>query len=551
LKPAAVVLALACVACGASRPPPVIPQPLAEAVPQHPVTRPSDDEPEPAPPAVLVPVLEQRTESSPLVTIRVAFHSGSADDPHGREGATNLAARVMVEGGTEAMTYEQLTRAMFPMAAHIAFDVDRDETVFVAQVHRDHLAAFYPIFRDVILHPRMAEADFRRLRELTLSDLTQDLRGANDEDLGREYLQALVYSDHPYGHPALGTERGLATLDFEALRAHRTSVFCRARVLAGVAGGYPETFAARLRADLGQLPASCPAAVALPTPVRPRGMHVSIIDRAAANSVAISIGFPITITRRDADFPAVQFVTNYFGMHRQSSGVLYQLIREARGLNYGDYAYAEHFDQEGGSRFSRPNVQRRQQYASIWIRPVAPIHAHFALRAAMRALTRMLQNGIPAVEFERTRTFLSGYVNLFLQNESTRLGFSLDDVWNELIPADGGTGIPGTSSAGAAHPTGSYAEYPLRMRSAWTALVPDATMATARRHLTADDVWVAIVAPNAQSLATAIGANTPSPIRYDTPKPASVVAEDREISAFRLNVRPADVHVVPLADVFH
>ena len=47
-----------------------------------------------------------------------------------------------------------------------------------------------------------------------------------------------------------------------------------------------------------------------------------------------------------------------------------QDLRGKRGLNYGDYSYIEDFIQEGMSTFPVPNNPRRQQYFSIWIRPV-------------------------------------------------------------------------------------------------------------------------------------------------------------------------------------
>jgi zinc protease len=475
-----------------------------------------------------LPVIELRNAASPLVTFRVVFEAGSADDPQGHEGMTYLLARTMAEGGTESLTYEELTRRLFPMAARIAFHVDRDMTVFEGQVHRDHLAAFYPLLRDVILHPRLSDEDFRRVKSQTESALTLELRGNNDEELGKEFLQSLIYSNHPYGHPALGTERGLAATTLDDARTHRGRVFCRDRVLVGLAGGYPEDLAARVRQDLEQLPPTCAPRAVLPMPARPQNMHVVVIDKPSASATAVSLGLPITITRAEPDFPALQFVTHYLGLHRQSSGVLYQTIREARGLNYGDYAYAEHFEQEGYGRFPRTNIQRRQQYASIWLRPLRPPTAHFALRAAVRALARTLDAGIPQEDFERNRTFLAGYVNLFAQTESARLGYALDDFWNHA------TG-------------GSYAE---RMRAAWTALDRNAALAVARRQLSPRDLWVAIVAPNARELADAIGRNAPSPMTYDSPKPDEVLAEDREIAVYPLAVRPEDVRIVPLSEVF-
>ena len=513
--------------CGSSQPPvataPTVTATRPPALSSEEELRPPRNQPGP------IPMIEMRNAASPLVTFRIVFQTGSSDDPTGREGLTYVTSRAMAEGGTEALTYEELTRRLFPMAAQISFRVDRDMTVFVGQVHRDHIAAFYPLLRDVLLHPRLAESDFQRVKNQTTSSLTLELRGANDEALGQEFVQSLVYANHPYGHPPLGTETGLGAMTLADVRAHRDHTLCRDRVIVGIAGGYPDTLAAELRRDMEQLPAGCIARAPLPVPERPHGLHVVVIDKPTASSAAVSAAFPLSITRTAPDFAAVQFVTNYLGLHRQSSGVLYNTIREQRGLNYGDYAYAEHFEQDSHSRFPAANIQRRQQYASIWLRPLPPNKAHFALRAAIRAMTRTLEQGITAPDFERTRGFLTGYVNLYAQTEAARLGYALDDVWNHTVE-------PG---------------YPERVRAALGQLTPESSVATARRFLTARDMWIVIVAPNARELADAIGRNAPSPITYDSPKPAEIIAEDHEIESFPLAVRPEDVRVIPLTDVFH
>lgn len=472
-------------------------------------------------------VVALRNQASPLVTIRVVFESGSADDPPGQEGITRLAARLMAEGGTALLDYGALTRRLFPMAARVSFTVDRDMTVFVGQVHRDHLAAFYPLFRDVILNPALSDDDFARVRTQTLADLTLDLRGSSDEALGKETLQALIYRDHPYGHPALGTEEGLGAITLDAVRAHRQRVFCQGRVILGLAGGFAEGMDVTLRNDFAALSTACAPRAELPTPARPHGPHVVIVDKPEASATAISIGYPVAYTRADDDFARVQFVTNYLGLHRQSVGVLYQTLREARGLNYGDYAYAEHFAEDVGTRFPRPNIARRQQYASVWIRPVPSRNAHFALRAATRAVQHALDAGVADADIARVRTFLGGYVGLYTQTESTRLGYAIDALT---------AGIEGTMAD--------------RLRGQWASLDRTSLQDAARRNLTTQDVWIAIVAPDARALADALGHDAPSPITYDSPKPAEVVAEDREIATYPLHIRPEDIRVVPLAEVF-
>ncbi|MGU9560675.1 hypothetical protein ACQXW1_18255, partial [Lactiplantibacillus pentosus] len=71
------------------------------------------------------------------------------------------------------------------------------------------------------------------------------------------------------------------------------------------------------------------------------------------------------------------------GQHRSSNSYLYGQIREKRGLNYGDYAYIEYFPRGMYQFEPDPNLARKMQIFQIWIRPVEPQNANFALRAAL------------------------------------------------------------------------------------------------------------------------------------------------------------------------
>src|SRR5207253_86957 len=87
-----------------------------------------------------VHVLALPATQKPLVTIALRFTSGALDDPRGKAGLTALAARVMAEGGTQALDAKSLLVALFPLATSIDARVDKELTTFVATVHRDNLA---------------------------------------------------------------------------------------------------------------------------------------------------------------------------------------------------------------------------------------------------------------------------------------------------------------------------------------------------------------------------------------------------------------------------
>jgi zinc protease len=483
-----------------------------------------------AKPAAELPAERFRVESSarPVVELRIVFEAGSADDPRGREGLTALTVATMLEGRAGTLSYAERERRMFPMAAEIRGNVERQQTVFAARVHRDHLAKFYPLLRDVLLSPAFDAADFERIRARSLSALTQELRGADDEQLGKEVLQAMVFEQHPFGFPELGTEHGILASSAHDARAQWERVLCARRVRAVVSGAIDDVTATALRRDLASLAGeACSEAQQVASPVVPKARRLWVVDKPEAQSVAISMGMPLAVNRSHPDYPALMLAAAYFGQHRTFAGRLMQRLRADRGLNYGDYAYAEHFVQDGWSRFPAPNVARQQQYFSMWLRPVPLDKAHFALRMGVRELEMLVQTGLGEDEFARIQRFAERYFALFAQTEQQRLGNLLDDAFY---------GVEGPHLD--------------KLCAAIRGLTREQVNGAIRRHIHPDQLQIALVAPKASDLVEAIVSATPSPITYPADKPADILAEDKLIEVHPVGVQRSHVRVIPLDQVF-
>lgn len=474
-----------------------------------------------------VEVLARRNPSARVVAFRIVFDAGSSDDPSGKEGLTALAAEMTTQSGTQKLTFAELSRALYPMAASIDVHTGRDQTVLSADVAAADLDRFYPLLRDAVLRPRLDAESFSRLRARQKSRLDDELKGASDEALGKEALEAAIYGGHPYGHPAVGTDAGLAAMGLGDVRAQRERVFCKERARVGVAGAFPPGFDETVARDFAALPACAGPRPGLPEPARHHGLRVFIVDKPSADATAISLGFPTTMTRASEDFPAAYFFTSYVGLHRQSAGVLFHELRELRGLNYGDYAYPEFFAQDGWSRYPLPNIARREELVSLWLRPVKPANAVFALRGALHFWRAAIERGVPDAEIARFGAFLSRYASLEQQTESRRLGYALDDQHYRLA-----------------------SPYLARMRAAWSALDSRALAHVIARDFAGRDMTVAFVAKDGAALKKALVSGAASPPSYDTPKPKAVTDDDARIEALPLGLHDADVTVVPVADLF-
>src|SRR6266849_5329657 len=465
---------------------------------------------------------------SPLVSFRILFMTGSASDPQGKEGVASLTAAMLAEGGSRAKTYSEITDTMYPMATSFSWQADKEMTVFSGTTHVDNLDKYYSLIREMLLDPGFREDDFTRLKEDAINYLKTSLRGGNDEELGKEVLYTMIYpGNHPYGHQNRGGVGALEKLTLKDVRDFCAANYTRANLVIGLAGGYPETFPKQVDADFAKLPTAAIEKFPVTTiqPKLDHGTRIEIVQR-ETRSTAVSLGFPISVTRADKDWPALAVVASYFGQHRSSNSYLYQRLREARGLNYGDYAYVEYFPRGMFQFQPDPNLGRRQQIFQIWIRPVEPQNGLFALRAALYEYDKLVHEGISKEAFESTREFLSKYANVLTATQDAQLGYALDSRYYNI------------------------ANFSAYMREQLAKLTLDDVNRAIRQYLKSNSMQIAIVTKDAAGLRDAIVTNKPSAITYNAPKPKEITDEDKTIEAYKIVVKPADVTIVPVDKVF-
>lgn len=466
---------------------------------------------------------------SPLVSFRILFMTGSASDPQGKEGVASLTAAMLAEGGSRPKTYSEITEAMYPMATSFSWQVDKEMTVFSGTTHVDNLDKYYSLIREMLLDPGFREDDFTRLKEDAINYLKTSLRGGNDEELGKEVLYTMIYpSTHPYGHQNVGGVGALEKMTLKDVRDFYKTHYTGANLIIGLAGGYSQNFPTKVKADFEKTLGSAPDTrlrEIFDQPKLEAGTKIEIVQR-ETRSTAISLGFPISVTRADKDWPALAVVAAYFGQHRSSNSYLYQRLREARGLNYGDYAYIEYFPRGMFQFTPDANLGREQQIFQIWIRPVEPANGHFVLRAALYEYDKLVRDGMSKETFETTREFLSKYVNVLTATQDAQLGYALDSRYYRI------------------------ADFPSYMREQMAKLTLDDVNRAINQYLKSDAMRIAIVTKDAAGLRDAILSNKTSPITYNAPKPKEITDEDKTIESYKIAVKEGNVVIVPVDKVF-
>ncbi|MBI5850528.1 MAG: insulinase family protein [Planctomycetes bacterium] len=461
--------------------------------------------------------------NAPLVAIRLVYPTGAVDDPAGKEGLTAITARMLTDAATKQHSYQQMTDALNPMAASFAADVDEESTTLRGVVHRDVLDAYWSLFREAIREPAFEPADLERIRALALADLEIGLRQSDDEELGKEVLLSAIFAGHPYASLNQGTIESLRAITLDDVRTCWEQRFDAPVV--GLAGGFTAAFAARVHHDVGGAAEPFASRRELPRPVMPERSRLTIVQK-PTRATGMHIGLPIDVDRKHPDWIALWLATSWLGQHRSEISHLYQRLRERRGLNYGDYAYVEYFPHGGGAFQPPPNHARQRNAFTIWLRPVPPENAPFALKAAWFELDRLVRDGLTAEQFESMRGFLRKYCALLTATDDRRLGYALDQ---------GFFGLP---------------EWVAFVRDGLDRLTVEDVNRVIRAHLRSDRLEFVVVTQDAEAFRTAILGTEPTSISYQTKPNQDVLDEDALIEKLQLGLRPADARIVPIGEVF-
>lgn len=462
-----------------------------------------------------------------VVSFSVWFQVGSMDDPKGKEGLAWVTGELLAEGGTTANSYKDIVAKLYPMAASYSVRVDREMTVLTGRGHRDHIEPFFELFSDAYLKPAFSKADFERIRSDAVSLLEKRLRYAWDEELGKAALQDFIFKGTSYQHPVAGTVEGLNSLTVDDVSRFYREHYTRERAVFGLGGGYTDALVKRMNATRAQLPADMGAPRgARPKPEPIRGRQVLLVSKPGADA-SISFGFPSRVSRGSKDYYALWIATSWLGEHRNSSSHLYQVIRQARGLNYGDYAYIEAFP-EGGFRQKPPvNVARNTQIFEIWIRTLPNENAIFALRAALREYRSLVDNGMTAKQFEATRTFVRKYTRHFAPSTQNRLGYAIDDRFYGI--------------------DGSHLDNFVQMMNQLT--LDDVNQAI-RKHWQYENLKIAIVTGEPEALRSQLISSEPSSVKYPAAKSEAILQEDKRIGVEPLGIDDSRVEVRAVDTMF-
>ncbi|MBK9153824.1 MAG: insulinase family protein [Chloracidobacterium sp.] len=271
----------------------------------------------------------------PLVSFRLAFRFGDADDPADLVGLTSAVASMLTEG-TENYSSRELAEKVERLGASLSASSSDDFTIVAASALDLYASEMLDLIAEVVFRPTFPEKELDLYRRNTLEHLK--FQRSQPSFLANEQTSRIVYQDHPYSRISPRAE-DIEKLTRERLADFQSRAFVPNNAVLVVVGDIQrEELLKEIDGHFGSWESGPIRSRKAPSPEPLTASRLCVVDRpgsAQANIVLSNIG----INRDHPDYFPVLVMNQVLGAGASSR--VFMNLREEKGYTYGAYTRFE------------------------------------------------------------------------------------------------------------------------------------------------------------------------------------------------------------------
>ncbi len=265
----------------------------------------------------------------PMVDITLSFDAGSSRDAE-YPGLAALWLNLLNQG-TLDLNADQIAEQFEKTGALFDTKLDKDRVILTLRSLSDPkiLSTLIDLLAELITTPAFSESSIASIKAQQLIHIQQKQQQPNV--IAQDAFYTAIYGEHPYAHSGLGTEKTLASLSTQELRAFHTRYAVSKNATLTFVGNLEVEEAKALSEKLLQKLPEGSAAPPL-TPVQTLKASFEQQIPFEAEQTHIMMGAPCIATN-NPDYFALA-LGNYLLGENGLSSELFNEIREKRGLAY-------------------------------------------------------------------------------------------------------------------------------------------------------------------------------------------------------------------------
>jgi len=342
-------------------------------------------------------VITEKVPSARSISIGVWVDVGSRDEEPRESGISHFIEH-MVFKGTKTRSAKNIASWLESLGGGLNAFTSREQTCFYALVLDEHLEQAVDILADITMNATMNPVNIEKEKLVVIEEIHEVEENPSDyiHDIFSEYF----WRGQAIGRPILGTEKIIKSLNRKDIFNYLDEHYQAGRIVISAAGnishrklvnlvrekfGYPKGNGARGEAA-----------------VVPKNKDIRFIKRQNQQN-HVCIGFPGIPFDHPERYPMLGLYT-YLGSGMSS--VLFQKIREEKGMAYTIYTFADFYRDTGLFGVYFASDKR---------------HLSKAIETILKELKKIKRYKLPESKLDKVKAQIKGNLTLSLESTSGRM----------------------------------------------------------------------------------------------------------------------------------
>ncbi|MFQ5498693.1 MAG: M16 family metallopeptidase [Candidatus Zixiibacteriota bacterium] len=283
-------------------------------------------------------VLTEEMPAVRSVSLGVWVDVGARNESVPENGLSHLVEH-MVFKGTKRRSAKQLAFALESLGGSLNAFTSREQTCFMARVLDEHLPAAIDILADLTCNATMTAANLTREKQVIGEEIKESIDTPSDRI--HDLFAETFWGDHPLGRPILGSYDNVMKMPRKRMLEYVRRQYRAGSIVISAAGSVSHSKLVRLVRKHFDFPSG-----RTDDPVKAKAndkkrIHIESDDN---HQTHFMLGFPGLEYSAEKRIGALALNT-YLG--QGMSSVLFQKVREQKGLAYSVYTYHDFYRDAG------------------------------------------------------------------------------------------------------------------------------------------------------------------------------------------------------------
>jgi len=283
-------------------------------------------------------VVTEKVPSVRSVTMGVWIDVGSRFENDQEAGVTHLIEHMLFKG-TRRRTAKQIASALESVGGGLNAFTSREQTCYTARIPAPHLATAIDVLADLTCHATLTPTNLKREKMVVLEEIKESLENPSDHifDLFAESF----WKGHALGKPILGSAESVYTMPRSRIKKYIERYYRSGSIVIAASGAVSHAKLVKLVKDKFSF---VEGSAGIAEAAAPDAGGNTLVKRNKNQQVHAIVGYP-GVAWSDPRKMAVITLSTYLG--GGMSSVLFQKVREDRGLAYTVYTYHDVYRDAG------------------------------------------------------------------------------------------------------------------------------------------------------------------------------------------------------------